>query len=472
MSAARSLILSLALGAWCVTGSAVAASVSWQGWTFDAQVSGLSDGLSLNNVKFLGRGLIYRLSMPTIRVFYENNACGPYADRLGGTLSPIPWAGNATLAQRQFTGSDGQLWYEIGIRDQIGSYDIYQVYYLSANGVIDAHVYSKGLQCNVNHIHYPNWRIDFDLDGPAGDQILRNTGAGFTVLPNEFDLNAASAPNHAWRVRDSTSGLYVDLLPGFPDFTIPDGSSNVPVVAYDHSTVFGRRYQSAEDTGWTYGPNTQVPGNNGESINGADLVLWYEGYLPHTAAEGSVLWHSTGLRLTSSLASAPPAGSTRTFANAAAITLRDAATAATYPAVINVSGMSGTISKVTATLSGLSHTYPDDLDIALVGPAGQSLKLMSDVGGAGDLNGVSLTFDTSAGAMPDNTQLTSGSYRPTDYETTDNFPAPAPAIAAGSGLAVFNGLTANGTWKLYIVDDEAQDSGALSGGWKLSITTN
>jgi hypothetical protein len=295
-STARLTLLLTAMLLTSVAQVAAAAPVTWQSWTFDYDVSGNFDGLSLLNVTFQGHPLITKLSFPTLRVFYDGNACGPYADRLGGTLSPIPWAGNATLAQREFT-LNGQQWYEIGIRDQIGSYDIYQVYYLSADGTIDAHVYSKGLQCVVNHIHYPNWRIDFDLDGVDGDQILRNTGTGYQVVPQEFDANATAAVNHGWRVRDATTGLSVDVLPGFPDFVIPDGSTNVPVIVYSNNTVFGRLYRSSEDAGWTYGPNTQVPFNDGEAISNADTVLWYEAYLPHSAADGSALWHSTGVRL-------------------------------------------------------------------------------------------------------------------------------------------------------------------------------
>jgi hypothetical protein len=41
----------------------------------------------------------------------------------------------------------------------------------------------------------------------------------------------------------------------------------------------------------------EVPFNNGESIDSQDLVLFYKAYLAHSAAEGSDLWHSTGVRL-------------------------------------------------------------------------------------------------------------------------------------------------------------------------------
>jgi hypothetical protein len=158
----------------------------------------------------------------------------------------------------------------------------------------------------VDHVHYPNWRIDLDLDGASNDQILRDTGSGFTVLGTEFDADASTAVNHAWRVRDATTNLHVDVLPGFADFSIPDGSTTLPVAGFASHSVFGRLFRGSENAGWTFGPNTQVPYNDGENIDGKDIVLWYEGYLPHGAAEGSDLWHSTGVRLVSNLVPPPP----------------------------------------------------------------------------------------------------------------------------------------------------------------------
>lgn len=286
-------------------GHAQSGSVTWGGWSLSYAVNSNAEGLVLSGVKFNNRSVLRKISLPVMRVFYDGNGCGPYADRIGpSSITPVTWANNAQVVLREFT-LNGQQWNEIGVRAQIGNYDIYQAYYLGADGTLDAHIYSKGLQCRYNHVHYPNWRIDVDLDGAANNVIERVAGTGYEALGAEFNAAATSASNHQWRVRNSVTGMSLDVLPGFADFTIADGNRNVPVTAYDRNTVFGRAYRASEDIGWTVGPNTQVPYGNGESI-AADAVLWYEGYMPHAAADGQSLWHSTGLRLVTRLDGAPP----------------------------------------------------------------------------------------------------------------------------------------------------------------------
>ena len=166
---------------------------------------------------------------------------------------------------------------------------------------------------------------------------------------------------------------------------------------------------------------------------------------------------------------------TATFANSTSIAIPGTGTsgvAAPYPSNIIVSGMTGLVSKVTLTLTNLSHTFPDDIDVLLVGPAGQKVVVMSDVGGSDDVTNVTLTLDdAAASSLPDSTALATGTFRPTNIGTGDAFAAPAPAPPHGTALSDFNGTTPNGTWSLYAVDDLSGDIGSIAGGWSLTITT-
>jgi subtilisin-like proprotein convertase family protein len=176
------------------------------------------------------------------------------------------------------------------------------------------------------------------------------------------------------------------------------------------------------------------------------------------------------------------------FSNPAAISITDAnctgptpQPASPYPSTITVSGLAGTVTKVTVTIAGLTHTSPDDVSLLLVGPGGgsQHLVFLGDAGGGTDVNAITLTFDDAgASAAPDVTALATGTYRPTDYASGVNtFPAPAPAPtnrAAPQGAATlataFNGINPNGTWSLYATDDSCGDTGSISGGWALNVT--
>lgn len=178
-----------------------------------------------------------------------------------------------------------------------------------------------------------------------------------------------------------------------------------------------------------------------------------------------------------------------TFTNSAAITGTNAPanTTSLYPSNITVSGMSGTISKVTVRLRGFTHTVPADLDILLVGPAGQKFVIMSDAGRAVSVSGINFTLDDAAATrLPNATDATpgpianNGVFRPaSDDPTSDVFPAPAPAIpynhpapaSTATFGSVFNGASPNGTWALFVADDVPGDNWNIANGWELTITT-
>ena len=168
--------------------------------------------------------------------------------------------------------------------------------------------------------------------------------------------------------------------------------------------------------------------------------------------------------------------STSTFSNPETITIPDSGQASPYPSNINVSDLDGSIAKVTVTLNGFSHTWPEDVDVMLVAPDGTTNTiLMADPDLSTDVNNLTLTFDdTALNPVPCGGVLTSGTYQPTncpDFIGTDTFPPPAPAPNPIVALSNFNGLDPNGMWSLYVVDDASQDTGSISNGWSITITT-
>jgi subtilisin-like proprotein convertase family protein len=146
--------------------------------------------------------------------------------------------------------------------------------------------------------------------------------------------------------------------------------------------------------------------------------------------------------------------------------------AAPYPSPIAVASntANGRISKLRVVLSNVSHTFPDDIDVLLVGPDGQTLLLWSDAGGSADLIGNTIVFEDGAPLIPDGGPLASGTFSPTNVGTGDTFPAPAPVGPYGSALSQWNNVSPLGTWSLFVFDDVGGDVGSI-GNWGLEITT-
>ncbi|MGF2410907.1 M36 family metallopeptidase [Ferruginibacter sp.] len=142
-----------------------------------------------------------------------------------------------------------------------------------------------------------------------------------------------------------------------------------------------------------------------------------------------------------------------------------------YPSTLAVSGLPATgVSVKSVTISGISHTFPSDMDIALVSPTGQVVVLMSDIGGATDLTGQNYTFDDAATVSLTTALNATGTYKPTNLGgTVDPFPGGPTTGTTSLPLSTFTG-NPNGNWQLYAVDDLGGDIGAISGGF--SITFN
>jgi len=180
------------------------------------------------------------------------------------------------------------------------------------------------------------------------------------------------------------------------------------------------------------------------------------------------------------------------FSNPAAITPVDRASnnagtnpgipTTNYPSVINVSGLTGVVTKVTVTFA-ITSTFPDDFDILLVSPTGAMSLVMSDANGSGDHTNISYTFDQSAATtMPnDPTTVTpSGTFQPSNFlgfatpepGGQDNFPTAGGLMSYPTDFNIFNGSNPNGDWKLYVVDDQVIDNVSLPGGWSIDVQSS
>jgi len=148
--------------------------------------------------------------------------------------------------------------------------------------------------------------------------------------------------------------------------------------------------------------------------------------------------------------------------------------ASTYPSRILIQCAPKAIRHLEVTLHGLTHSYPDDVDIMLVSPTGLAIKLLSDCGGSGAnaISNVDLTFSTSATVfLSDNAKIRTGAYRPSNYDPlndVDPFQSPAPTDASATNLLALYETNPNGYWSLFVVDDHGQDAGFLKG-WTLDF---
>ncbi len=294
---------------------------------------------------------------------------------------------------------------------------------------------------------------DFLLVSPTGakyiffsDGLSAASGFGFELNDRIYTFADDAAATFPTTSSDAPSGSY---KPTSGDAAADNFPAPAPAAPYNqpNAATFASTFNGANPNGnW--------------SLYAVDDQLFNPGSI------------NSGWSLTITTDAAPT-----TFTNSNYIGLHDVlAPSAPYGTAINVSGVSGVVSGVKVSLSGLSHASVQDVDILLVSPNGKALVVMSD-NGSGNTNNINLTFDDAAATiLPSGSTIVSGTYKPSDNsaEIADTFPAPAPLRPyhiLNSSLSNFNGFSPNGDWRLFVVDDTQNSAGSISGGWSLDITT-
>jgi subtilisin-like proprotein convertase family protein len=309
--------------------------------------------------------------------------------------------------------------------------------------------------------------------------IFTGSGTNWTVTIHPVPYATGSAkidvilgtPSGQSASASFTARFYWDCAPlalaPAPDQTIVAGSMAAVPLIWDQAC-----YPSATVSFNVIPSNTNLLPVANVKLVGTNLLVWptgnFTGTTTITVTASSPLSTSSTINF---LLNVIPSSSAL-FANTGTIVIRDNQAASPYPATINVSGVTGQVAKVTATLSGLSHGFPQDISVLLAGPQGQKVVLMSRAGGTSPMTNTWLTFDdTAAATLPQFSLEADGIYKPTDYKVSDTFFAPAPVAPYSHALSVFDGTDLNGTWSLYVEDDQAGDSGIISGGWMLTLQT-
>jgi subtilisin-like proprotein convertase family protein len=279
--------------------------------------------------------------------------------------------------------------------------------------------------------------IDMMLVSPAGTRVMLHSDAGGStdVVMLDYDFGNSQVLDGV-HVPDATAlqtRFYLPADYGTPLETMP---SPAPAGVYHVSTL---AFAGENPNGiWSLYVRDDAGGDTGTIAGGWQLVL------DISDRNGATTVPGTG---TSGPAAPYPS-----------------------PLIVAANTAHGRISRLRVVLKDVSHTFPDDMDVFLQGPDGQTVLLMSDVGGSADLVGNTFTFEDGAPPMPDAGPLPNGTYSPSNVGTGDTFPAPAPAGPYGTSLSQWNNTRPEGMWNLWVVDDVGGDVGGI-GNWALEIST-
>jgi len=285
-----------------------AGTMDWGDWRFSWEIGNANtEGLVLRNVTWKGVQVLFKASLPVIKVKYRGNAqnvdsgCGPYRDRIySGNLARF--AGQTTDVVARIFGDD---LLEIAVFAQIGGYDLFQAYYFHRSGRLEPLLHSSGWSCHDNrqendHRHHPYWRLDFDVETKANRVSHAQTDAGRGMSFAQYSPESgytvpAGAVDITWTV-SAASGRHV-LLRRRPGSESAD-MGGPPWFGFSTRDVSVRRYHASEDQGWPFSAASQVGYFTPPEITAdQDVVFWAIAHLSHNWSQADVdnpAWHSTG----------------------------------------------------------------------------------------------------------------------------------------------------------------------------------
>lgn len=136
---------------------------------------------------------------------------------------------------------------------------------------------SDGTYNGVTHWHHNYWRLDFDIDGAAHDQIAANGVLKSTEFTDVRSLTGApnSQPSY-WEVTDSVEGFGYRINSGAGDYTPANESlRNLHLADVIGSKFINNEYSDKADNNLSDCAMVATNIANGESLVNADVVMYY-----------------------------------------------------------------------------------------------------------------------------------------------------------------------------------------------------
>jgi Copper amine oxidase, enzyme domain len=284
-------------------------------------------GVTLREVDYRGKRVLYRAHAPILNVQYDNNACGPFRDWLfaesyfqadGTDVAPgIRWC---TTPPRTIleSGTDTGNFRGVAIyRDEAkkevilvseleaGYYRYISEWRLHDDGTINPRfgfsAVTNPCVCRVHH-HHVYWRLDFDINA-VGNDVLNNVVSEFNSPPitssnwhiNRWEVMRPRDPTRSrkWKIENSRTGEAYELIPG------PDDGEPHSAASFGRGDVWILRHYNWEiDDGISAAPSQanqpqwNAPAEIGrfigpESTYNQDIVIWYAAHFTHDVHQES-----------------------------------------------------------------------------------------------------------------------------------------------------------------------------------------
>jgi hypothetical protein len=302
-------------------------------WEFDfirmtRSTGAEGSGLEIRDVYYDGRLVLRQGHAPILNVLYDPGGCGCYRDWFDqeGRFqadNPVPGQSCVALATPgtvrttcENGGADVGSFNGVAFEDygtelvltahaQAGWYRYVMKWHFYADGRIWPEIAfgATPSSCTTRpHTHHVYWRLDFDLDGGAGDRVREvNPAAETDTLFTVETLRTWGVPGDGvyWVVEDEAAELAYRVVPSAADLLMPvkgvEGAFDDEFAQFDAAILHYQPDQIDDGVGFQGGtplcavdfdgPRPNGTFVDGEDVDGDDVVFWYRGGSRHAETD-------------------------------------------------------------------------------------------------------------------------------------------------------------------------------------------